>query len=300
LEELGDDLGLSKAWWLLAEADVFAARWSARATALERALEHARRAGDRRDEATLISLLAQALAYGPTPVDEAIGRCEDLCASAPDNPAVEAGVSTTIATLQAMRGRFEEARTLCLRARKVFEELGLRLSRAGRSLPAGWIELLAGDPEAAVRELRAGFDELEKMGERSLRPTVAAYLAYALAEAERFDEAEELAALSEELAVPADIVTQVVWRNARSRALAHRGEPEEAECVARDAVELAASTDFLDLQGQTLMSLAEVLRIAGRARAAGLLIETAQKTYERKGNLVAARKARDALSAGVK
>jgi tetratricopeptide (TPR) repeat protein len=297
LEELGDELGLSKAWWLLAEADVFAARWRARAAALERALEHARRAGDTRDEATLVSQLAQALAFGPTPVDEAISRCEELRRSTPDDSAVDAGVASTIATLLAMRGDFEEARALCARARDVLDELGLRPASAGRSLPAGWIELLAGDPEAAARELRAGYDELERMGERSIRPTVAAYLAFALTEAGRFDEAAEVACIAEELSVPADVVTQVVWRAARSRSFAYRGELEAAEQLGREAVDLAASTDFLELQGQTLMSLAEVLRRAGRPQAAALLLETAQETFERKGNVVSARRAGQQLAA---
>jgi len=49
LEELGDDLGLAKAWWLRSEAEVNAGRWAARAAALERALFYCRRSTDRRD-----------------------------------------------------------------------------------------------------------------------------------------------------------------------------------------------------------------------------------------------------------
>src|SRR5919206_2610380 len=49
LEELGDELGLAKAWWLRSEADVIAGRWGARAEALERALVHAERVPDSRD-----------------------------------------------------------------------------------------------------------------------------------------------------------------------------------------------------------------------------------------------------------
>jgi tetratricopeptide (TPR) repeat protein len=276
---------------VLSEADVFAARWSARAAALERALDYARRAGDKRDEATLISMLSQALAFGPTPVQEAIRRCTELRESAPDDPAVEAAIASTVAGLRAMEGEFDEARELCRRSDELYDELGLRLMRAARSLPAAWVELLAGDPEAAVRELRWAYDEVVQMGERSLRPTLAAYLAYALAEAGRFDEAEELSIVSDELGLPADVVTQAVWRCARARALAHRGESDEADRLARRAVELAGSTDFLELQGQTLMTLGEVLRLGGRAQAAALLIDSARETYERKGNIVAARRA---------
>ena len=68
LEKLGDELGLAKAWWLLSEPHLVACRWGARAGALECALEHARRAGDAREVATLVGLLATAIQYGPTPV----------------------------------------------------------------------------------------------------------------------------------------------------------------------------------------------------------------------------------------
>jgi class 3 adenylate cyclase len=44
LEQLGDELALARAWWLRSSSDVAACRWRERAQALERALEHARRA----------------------------------------------------------------------------------------------------------------------------------------------------------------------------------------------------------------------------------------------------------------
>ncbi len=71
LEELGDDLGLARAWWLKSEAHINACRWGARAADVERALEHAKRANDIGEEAALSAVLAQALHYGPTPVPEA-------------------------------------------------------------------------------------------------------------------------------------------------------------------------------------------------------------------------------------
>ena len=75
LEEAGDHLGLARAWRLRSEVAVAPPLGSAR-RALERALEHARLAGDVREEATLVALLAVSLYYGPTPVEEAIARCE--------------------------------------------------------------------------------------------------------------------------------------------------------------------------------------------------------------------------------
>jgi predicted ATPase/class 3 adenylate cyclase len=299
LEELEDELGLAKAWWLRSEADVIAGRWEARADALEHALEHARRGGDRRDESTLVALLAQALAYGPTPVSEAIRRCEELLAGLPDDVAVEAAISSTLAGLRAMQGAFDEARRLCARARELYEQIGPRYLRAAASLAPASVELLAGDAEAAARGLQATYDELEQMGERGMRSTIAAFLAQALVADGRYEEAEQLAEIGERTGSSADAVTQAVARGARASALARRGELADAERLAREAVAMSESTDFLDLQAGALLSLADVLRTAGRAREAAPQVEHARVLYTRKGNLVAARKAASALAEAV-
>ena len=217
LEELGDDLGLAKAWWLKSEIDLRAGRWGARAAALERALEHARRAGDLRESATYVSLLALSLVYGPTPVPEAIRRCEQLLADAGDDRSQEAGVRTALAALQAMQGDFEQARELWERARAIYEEFALGHRRAVRSLIPAAIEMLAGDPDEAVRALRWGYEALERMGEKGARSTLAAYLADALCAAGHYDEAEQMAEISEQIGASEDLVTQIVWRGARAK-----------------------------------------------------------------------------------
>ena len=295
LEDLHDELGLAKAWWLRSEADVIAGRWAERAEALEQALRHAKSASDPREISTIIALLAQALEYGPTPVPEAIRRCEELRDSVLEDAEVRAAIASTLAALHAMEGRFDEARVLAKEGRVVYEELGLRYMRAARSLASGSIELLAGDPAAAVRELRWGYDELEKMGERGTRSTLAAFLAQALVEEGRYSDAIEFSRISEETGAVADVVTQAVWRSARAAALAHAGDSAAAERLAAEAVELAEGTDFLDLQGNTLVSLANVLRLTGRPEKVPELVERARRAFELKGNVVAEAKAVAAL-----
>jgi predicted ATPase/class 3 adenylate cyclase len=288
LEELGDELGLAKAWWLRSEADVIAGNWGARTEALERALEHAHRARDEREEASIIALLAQSLEYGPTPVTVAIRRCEELLATAPNNAAVEAAIASTLAGLYARQGRIDEARSTQSHAAALYDELGLGYMRAVRSLATASIEQLAGNDEVATAALRGGHDALEQMGERGARSTVAAFLAQALAEAGRYAEAEEFAAISEQTGALADVVTQAVWRSARARALLQRGEPDDAERLARTAVDLAEKTDFLELQAMTSLSLANVLKETGRSGEAAVLVDDARRAFERKGNVVAA------------
>lgn len=299
LEELHDELGLAKAWWLRSEADVIAGRFAARAEALERALDHAQRAADPREISTIIALLAQALEYGPTPVPDVIRRCEELRDSVRDDAEVRAAIASTLAGLHAMQGNFDQARALAEESRVVYEELGLRYMRAARSLASSSVELLAGDPAAAVRELRWGYDALEKMGERGTRSTLAAFLAQALVEQGLYSDAIEFSRISEETSAAADVVNQAVWRGARAAALAHAGDSTAAELLAAEAVELAEGTDFLDLQGNTLLGLANVLSVAGQSHQVPPLVERARRAFEKKGNVVSEAKAVAALGARI-
>ncbi len=295
LEALGDDAGLAKAWHLRSEPPVFACRWGDRAAALERALEHARRAEDTREAAFVVASLMEAIHLGPTPVDVAIERAHSFLREMQGDRLVTASILSSLAVLLAMRSQFSHAREVWTKARTLWDELGMVHRRAVRAIDASTIELLAGDAAAAARELRTGYRMLEEIGEMNVRPTVAAYLAAALVEAGRAAEAEELARFAEAHAWEADIVTQVMWRVALAQLQASAGEAADAERLAREAVELAAPTDFLELQATALLALARVLREAGSAEAAGVAAE-AQAVYERKGNTVGARQA--ALLAG--
>jgi ATP/maltotriose-dependent transcriptional regulator MalT len=123
-----------------------------------------------------------------------------------------------------------------------------------------------------------------------LRPTIAAYLAAVLVEERNFGDAEALAAYAESHSWEDDIVTEVMWRVARAQIQTRRGETTEGERLAREAVDLAAPTDFLDLQATALLALARVLREAGLPDAADIAGE-AQAVYNRKGNIAGAKRA---------
>jgi hypothetical protein len=80
------------------------------------------------------------------------------------------------------------------------------------------------------------------------------------------------------------------------RVLARRGEGEGAQRLARHAVDLAARTDALDLHGDALANLAEVLRLSERVGDAQTAFGGARQLYERKGNVVAAKRMEAALT----
>jgi class 3 adenylate cyclase/tetratricopeptide (TPR) repeat protein len=290
LEALGDDAGVARAWHLLSEPPVNACRWGERAAALEHALDHARRAGDAREAARAAASLMQAIQLGPTPVDAAIDRAQSFLRESEGDRLLTASILSSLAVLLAMRGEFGEARAQWARAQTLWDELGMVQHRALAAIDASTIELLAGDAEAAERELRTGYRMFEEIGDVHLRPTVAAFLAAVLAQEGRSVDAAEFAQFAESHAWEDDIVTQAMWRVASAQVKAAAAQAAEAELLAREAVELAAPTDFPDLQAMTLLALARVLRQAGSPEAASVAAE-AQAVYARKGNIVGAGRA---------
>ncbi|MGI8607387.1 MAG: ATP-binding protein, partial [Gaiellaceae bacterium] len=295
-EEFGDDAGLATAWDLLGQVHLMACRYELRAEALARALEHARRAGDEREDAILIGL-GTAPYWGPTPVDECTERCEELLAEIGGRkPNVEAALLGTLAGLGAMRGSFDEARGLYARQQAMHEDLGRPYSLAAATIMAGRIEMLAGEPAAAEAELRRGYAILESMGELGVLSTLAAYLADAVYAQGRFDEAEQLTHVSEEAATSDDIASHVWWRVTRARVLARRERQEEAERLGSEALALAEGTDDLFMRGRALTDLAEVRRLGGAADGSMPLLEEALRLFEGKGDTVSTGRTRAALS----
>jgi len=282
-EELGDDLGLARAWRAVAEVHLTRCQWGQSAEALERALGYAEQAGGAAEVAACQVMLASAVYYGPTPVVEARQRCDEILSQAAGHPIVEGNVLCYLGGLAAMEGLFDEARGLHRRGRRVFEELGHTVGVAGSTTISGPIELLAGDPAAAERELRAGYETFEEMGETGILSTLAALLAEAVLAQGRDAEAEELTRTSEESSTEEDAASQIAWRTVRAVALSRRGDGVEAERLAREAVALAAETDFLSMHADTLVALGQVLLTSGDSASAEDCATEAARLYEAKG-----------------
>ncbi len=282
-EDAGDELGLAKAWHLLADVE---SSWRSNTEALERALVHARRAGDRREEADILWWLTVSFYFGPMHADEAIRHCNEILDEAKGDRAVEAGALGILAGLHAMRGRFEEARDMFADGIRILEELGFTLRVATRRTVSGAIELLAGDPAAAERELRWGFERLEAIGEHQDLQGIAGQLAEALYRQGRYDEAERFAKVSE-----TEEHQRTRWRGPHAKLLARRGELERAQSIARATASRAGQSDNLNSYGKALMDLAEVLKLSGRLDEAEAAVQQALGVYEQKGNLIAERAA---------
>ena len=300
LEALNDDHALGRAWYLIGLARyIWGCRFAEGEEALGRALDHARRVGDRRQEGQIRTHLWYAAWVGPTPVPEAIRRCNQILAELEHDRLVEAGALRALASLVARRGDFADARLLLGRAREAYDELGMRLvSSAIGAFGAGDIEVLAGDLDAAERELRVGYDALERMGEKGYLSGVAGFLGGVLYTQGRYDDAEHYAEICRHGSITEDVWLHVMHLSIRAKVLARRGEHAEAEALAREAVAVSEKTDGLDIRAAASLDLAEVLQLGGRAGEAVDPVEAAIALYAQKGNIVALERTR-ALLAGV-
>ena len=232
--------------------------------------------------------MARSLLLGPTPAEEARRRCDEILEEARGSEAgaLEAAASAVSAGLHAMLDDFEEARKLYRESRRIGEARGLESWLAALPLYSGPVELLARRPDDARRQLRRGRDLLERMGDRSRRATTAAFLAQALCEQQRDDEALRFVREAKGLAGADDVYTQVVWRGALAKVLARRGERDRARERAEEAVKLAEETDGLNLQGDAYLDLAEVQSADDPSGARENAVR-ARDLYERKGNVAA-------------
>jgi tetratricopeptide (TPR) repeat protein len=209
----------------------------------------------------------------------------------------EANVIAPLADLEAMRGRFAEARKLIAQARTLYDELGQTLAaEANCGLVWGRIELLAGDVAAAEQAFRSSCRTLERTTDQAYLATGAAELADVLCLQQRFGEAEEWCLLASKLAASDDVLIQGLWRATWAKLLMRKGEFGEAEALAREAVALLDGTDGLNRRAKAMLDLADISCSAGRPGEAGETVEAAAELFERKGNIVEAKRARALLA----
>jgi class 3 adenylate cyclase len=287
-EAAGDDIALTEAWVGNAWAELIRCHYAAMLDAVERAVDHAARAGFTRWERELPVWKGTALFYGPTPVDEVLRWHE---AEQPRHAIAlrQHGV------LEAMRGRFDEARALLAAGDVAAEELGQTIWLAVGGMACSDVETLAGDLAAAEAAARESCEQLEALGDTGYRATAVALLAEALYALDRLDEAEREAKLAEELAAPDDRLSHGLLRQVLAKLAASAGRHAEAQALAREAVEVFAATDMVNDQAHAAASLADVLALAGSDDEAAAELERAVELYESKGNVVAAERARSAL-----
>jgi DNA-binding SARP family transcriptional activator/tetratricopeptide (TPR) repeat protein len=292
-DELGaDELGLARAWRLQAQAHYLARSGKECAAASEQALMHARRAGDAFEVKEIVEWLAVSLSLGSAPAPVVDRRCDELLHEVAGDRSLEVTLLAVRGYQLAMQGREAEARALHGRARDAARDSGDPLGLPYLPINVAFVELLFDKPADASRELRVACRALEDVGEQTNYSSVAALLALTLCGESKYEEAEESSRLSEAAARANDVLANVLWRSARARARAGLGDLETAESLARDAIAFAERSDFLNVHGDALVTLAEILERTGRADGAAEALHDAVGLYEEKGNVVSAGNAR--------
>jgi tetratricopeptide (TPR) repeat protein len=274
---LADDLGLARAHRRLALAASHRCAFGDAARESEEALPRAIAAGDRQEETRIVDALCTSLLYGPTPAAVAVERCGELMEGARGSPLREAVVLSSLAGLQAMRGKVDDAREEYRRAREILAELELPFFIAGLSVISGPIELAAGNAEEAERLLRTGLDLVADRGAADAIAYRSALLALALLAQDKRDEAASVLADVE----PTRPMTQIAYAVAAARV-------HDDLAAARDAVALASKTQAPSLTADSHACLAELLE-SRREGAAGTHRRRAIELYALKGNELAIR-----------
>ena len=271
------------AWRLLAWAAGTACRFGDAAEASRHAVEHARRAGDVRQErraATEYAVRSRSARRSSTRRSTAARR--------PSSRSAATG------SPRASSCRCWPASTRCrassiMRARSPRAAGALRGARArdgeGEARDGGG-EHRAARRRPRRRRARASgrLRRARRRGEKYLLSTVAGFLAQTLLEQGALDEASDACERSRELTTEADIATQGLWRYVRGRILARQGAYAEAEEITREALGTSTPTDAIVYQIECNVALGEALAAGGPGRggARGLRGRAAARRDERR------------------
>ena len=253
---------------------------------VERALALAERGQDPVERRTYTRSLVQILVEGPTPVHEAIVRCEQLYEASRDEPRRGVGIANYLSVLYAMAANFDQAQRCARLADPGFGSVDTMPAAIGQ----GWVartKELSGDLAGAVAAQKAKW---LFFGGGSDRPPdgraidAATEIARICCDTGGWDEAEEWIGHFRGARKRVDSGRLAV----EARIAAHRGNFGEALDLGGQAVEHAEGVDNLNRRAEAWLALAEVQRAAGRYGEADASVAEALTLYERKGNLTAA------------
>ena len=284
LEREGANGELATAWRLVGMVHGVSGRYAKAAEAVQKSWHYARLAGSDRQAGKAAMVLGQVALFGPVPVPEAISQCEKVIQEGLGDRQIEAFLLCTLACLRAMNCELETARKLYQSGREMLRDLGQGVKAAASGNYLAQVELRGGDLAQAEKEIRADFEFLERAGENYYRSAISSLLAQLVRDQGRDDEALELLRVAEQISAPNDVQSQALWRFVRAPILARRGEYEQAEQLARTAVELLGSTDSPALHADAISELASVLEASGRLAEAIATNDRAISLYEEKGD----------------
>ena len=295
-EQLGDQLGLARAWHVIGLARVVGTG-QASDEAFQRAIAHAKRADAPREESAAQMWLLISAWFGPTPAAEGIRRCREILQQ-PITRTVEGMARIELGCFVALGGDFDEARSSFAQGHALLNDLGQRLQAAATSQEFFDLEMLASNPAVAEQRLRQACETLQQLGEKAFLATRIGCLAEAIYAQGRYAESEKVSREAEAAAAtdPSDFDAQFRWRAVLGKVLARRGEFDAGEAMVRAAADLIKWTEWLNMRAGVETDLAEVLLLAGREAEAIPHLKEAVRLFEQKENKVGAARVRTRLT----
>jgi class 3 adenylate cyclase/tetratricopeptide (TPR) repeat protein len=296
LTELGDDVGLARAWRLRSQAANVDGNINLIVASMRAAGDHARRAGDDRLAIEADFWIPFAAYFGDTPLPEARTIWQEVAARAA-TPLQRTHAEFWGGGLAGLDGNLDEGISAVARARARYHELGMRAMYGGSANPQAELHLLANDPAAAENTLQDALAELEQLGDRSYSSTLLAQLAEALYEQGQLDAAEDVLDQAESLSAPDDAINLAWFPILRAKVLARRGRLAEAEALAREGVDRSSRLKgHIRHRAYAHEALADVLKLADRSEEAREEAERALELYEQKGIVPAIEQTRSFLA----
>jgi tetratricopeptide (TPR) repeat protein len=295
-EPSGDDLGMAWAHWVRRWSAWMACRAEEAMEAVRLVASHARAADDQVLVNDLDWAMLAASYFGPGHLRDTIRIGESLLAERAGHELACANVMFMLGAAIAINGDHDRGRTMTATALAVQREAGMLVMASAGAMGRGYIEVAAGDLEAAEQILRDGLEELERLGDRAYYATAALVLADVLQQRRKYDEAASWCRVIRETTGSDDVVNILGVDALEGYLLARAGDLEGGERLTRHAAEEAAEVDFFWIRGLVFTAHGKTLALAGQRSEAVEAFETALHTYENKGHVTAAAQTRELLA----
>jgi class 3 adenylate cyclase/tetratricopeptide (TPR) repeat protein len=269
-----DERGLATVWEVRAMAAWLQSRARETIAALDHFSEHAERSDLPIFPGRTDVLRFGPLVHGPFTTTELRERMAALTGHAHAQDILESRISF-------VEGRYDDTLAVTERGIARVSELGVRVLLAPPMTARAECLAAQGRLPEAAEAWREVIVLLESTGHTSFLSTTLVDFGATLYLLGDLDEAERLAIEGEEMGATDDIINFSRGRRIRAVVAADRGALEQAEELARSALDYAYRTDFPEEHAGTREALGRVLRAAGRTEEARVEYERALATWER-------------------
>ena len=288
LEQLGDEIGLARAWGLVSHLRLIRGDVALAAEASANAASHSIAAGSRQEELTEYVEHAWIVAHSPYSVEQDLDRCARLVACSSDTHRAKQMMLLAHAYLEALVGRPHIARQCLARFYSATLDLGWKYHSFNLAAFRGHVERLAGNSTDAETAFLDAGRIVSDYGNRLTAATMTAQAARSAYEGKHYDRAHELLAKANDLDGERDI-------GLHGLLLAEDGDWAGADDATRDAVQRSHETDCLEVRGEALLDRSRVLELQGNRPESCVLAHQARQRFEMRQSPVLVRRAREVI-----